>query len=71
MKEVVFTEDARAFTTYKLNRAKELIEDGRYKISAIADMVGFSSGSYFANLFKKKFGVLPSQYREQYEQNQN
>lgn len=59
------------FTTYKLNRAKELIEDGRYKISAIADMVGFSSGSYFANLFKKKFGVLPSQYREQYEQGQS
>lgn len=52
------------FTTYKLNRAKELIEDGRYKISAIADMVGFSSGSYFATLFKKRFGVLPSQYRE-------
>lgn len=59
------------FTTYKLNRAKELIEDGRYKISAIADMVGFSSGSYFANLFKKKFGVLPSQYRENRESGTN
>lgn len=50
------------FNTYKLNRAIKLIEEGKYKISAIANMVGFNSSSHFAQLFKKRFGVLPSQW---------
>jgi signal transduction histidine kinase/DNA-binding response OmpR family regulator/sugar lactone lactonase YvrE len=50
------------FTTYKLNYAAEMIKQGKYKISAIADMLGFSSSSHFAALFRKQFGVLPSQY---------
>ena len=51
------------FTTYKLNKSLELLQSGKYKISAIAEMVGFSSASHFSSLFKKKFGMLPSQYR--------
>lgn len=51
------------FTTYKLNRSLELLSSGKYKISAIAEMVGFNSASHFSSLFKKKFGILPSQYR--------
>ena len=50
------------FTTYKLNYAAELLKEGKYKISAIADMLGFSSPSHFAAQFRKQFGVLPSQY---------
>ncbi len=53
------------FKTYKLNRSVELIKEGRYKISAIADMVGFSSPSHFAASFKKQFGFLPSKYSDQ------
>ncbi len=52
------------FNVYRLNRAAELIREGRLKISAIASMVGFNSASHFATLFKKQFGVLPSQYLE-------
>ena len=52
------------FKIYKLNRSVELIKEGKYKISAIADMVGFSSPSHFASSFKKHFGLLPSQYSE-------
>ncbi len=50
------------FTTYKLNYAAQLLKKGKYKISAIADMLGFSSPSHFASLFRKHFGMLPSQY---------
>ena len=49
-------------TTYKLNYAAQLLKKGKYKISAIADMLGFSSPSHFASLFRKHFGMLPSQY---------
>ena len=51
------------FTTYRLNRAARLIAEDRYKISAVAAMVGFSSPSHFSMVFKKQFGVLPSQYQ--------
>lgn len=52
------------FKTYKLNRSVEFIREGKYKMSVIADMVGFSSPSHFASSFKKQFGVLPSKYFE-------
>lgn len=50
------------FTTYKLNRAAKLIIKDKYKLATIAEMVGFSSPSHFSVVFKKQFGVLPSQY---------
>jgi AraC-like DNA-binding protein len=39
-----------------------MIKEGKYKISAISDMVGFSSPSHFAAAFQKQFGKLPSKY---------
>lgn len=49
------------FTTYKLNYSLNLLKERKYKIAAIAEMLGFSSASYFSSLFKKQFGMLPSQ----------
>jgi DNA-binding response OmpR family regulator len=50
------------FKTYKLNRAAELILEGRYNISEIADITGFSTPSHFSVSFKKQFGVSPREY---------
>ena len=50
------------FKTYKLNRAAELLKEGKYTISEIADMTGFSTLSHFSTSFKKQFGVSPSEY---------
>lgn len=50
------------FKTYKLNRAAELILEGKYTISEIADMTGFSTLSHFSRSFKKQFGQAPSEY---------
>lgn len=52
------------FKTYKLNRAAELIMEGRNTISEIADMTGFSTLSHFSSSFKKQFGVTPSEYNK-------
>ena len=41
------------FKTYKLNRAAKLIKEGKYTISEIADMTGFSTLSHFSTSFKK------------------
>lgn len=51
------------FKTYKLNRAAELIKEGRYNMSEISDLTGFSSLSHFSASFKKQFGVSPSEYK--------
>jgi signal transduction histidine kinase/ligand-binding sensor domain-containing protein/DNA-binding response OmpR family regulator len=50
------------FKTYKLNRAAELILEGKYNISEIADITGFSTLSHFSVSFKKHFGISPSDY---------
>nr|WP_320058270.1 two-component regulator propeller domain-containing protein [uncultured Bacteroides sp.] len=51
------------FKTYKLNRAVELISEGKYTISEIADMTGFATLSHFSVSFKKHFGIAPSEYK--------
>lgn len=51
------------FKTYKLNRAAELLSEGKYNVSEIADMAGFSTLSHFSSSFKKQFGVAPSEYQ--------
>ena len=51
------------FRTYRLNRAAEMIREGKEKIAYIGQLTGFSSSSHFAASFKKQFGVLPSEYK--------
>jgi hypothetical protein len=50
------------FKTYKLNCAAELLAEGKYNISEIADITGFSTLSHFSTSFKKQFGVSPSEF---------
>ena len=47
----------------RLNRAAELIENKFGNISEIALEVGFSNPAYFADCFKKQYGVTPTQYQ--------
>ena len=50
------------FKRYKLNRAADLLKEGKYNMSEIAYMTGFSTLSHFSTSFKKQFGVPPSEY---------
>lgn len=50
------------FRTYKLNRAAEMIREGKYNISEISLLTGFSTLSHFSTSFKKQFGVAPSDF---------
>ncbi len=51
------------FRTYKLNRAAELLKSGKHTVAEIADMTGFSTQSHFSVVFKKQFGVTPTEYK--------
>lgn len=46
----------------KLHKAEELLLSGKYSISQICIMVGFSSQSYFRECFKGEFGMSPTDY---------
>uniref|UniRef100_B8HXA5 Transcriptional regulator, AraC family n=1 Tax=Cyanothece sp. (strain PCC 7425 / ATCC 29141) TaxID=395961 RepID=B8HXA5_CYAP4 len=47
---------------YRLERARQLLEEGRLNVSEVARRIGFVNRSYFAAAFRKKFGVTPKQY---------
>lgn len=46
----------------RLKRAAELLKEGKYSISEIAEMTGFCDSKYFREVFKKHFNVSPSRY---------
>ncbi len=48
---------------YRLDRALKLFNKQTGNISEIAFETGFSSPSYFAKCFLKKYGLLPSEYQ--------
>ena len=52
-------------TEYRMEKAKQLLKDARYRIADISSRVGYSDGNYFGKSFKKHCGVSPSEYREQ------
>ena len=52
----------------KLNQAKLLIQEHKYTISEISDILGFTSIHYFSRKFKLQFGVSPTDYSKSINQ---
>lgn len=51
-------------TEIRLNRAVELLNETDDKTYVIAKKVGYQEQNYFSYVFKKKFGVSPTRYRD-------
>ncbi len=52
--------------TKRLSHAKNLIASGDFdSISEVANQAGFSDALYFSRIFKKTYGVSPSQYAKE------
>lgn len=51
--------------TRKLTEAKNLLASTRKSISEIGFELGFNEKSYFSNVFKKKSGQTPTEFREE------
>lgn len=52
------------YNDLKIEEAKRLILDTDLNLSQISDLLEFSSIHYFSRLFKKKTGMMPSEYRQ-------
>jgi len=50
--------------TVRLQKSKFLLADMQTSISEVAFKVGFSTQAYFSTVFKSKFSLTPSEYRE-------
>lgn len=47
-----------------LDRARQLLIETDYSLAQVADLAGFGSQAYFANLFHRRFNVTPFLYRK-------
>lgn len=50
-------------TELRITRAKNLLRDTDYSVSAIAQMIGYDNLGYFSRIFKKSTGVTALEYR--------
>ena len=48
----------------RLQHAAQLLKQGEYTITEIADIVGFSDAKYFREVFKKYYNVSPSKFNK-------
>ncbi len=46
---------------FRLNKAKQFLEEKKGNVSQVAYMVGFSNQKYFSTKFKEKYGLSPNQ----------
>lgn len=47
---------------FKLQKAEQLLLSGKYSVSEISYMIGFSTPTYFRQCFKDEFGLSPTEY---------
>lgn len=60
-----FNQNFTAYLTeYRIKKAKELLIDTNNSIKDISRMVGYEDSNYFAKIFKRIVGEIPSKFRE-------
>jgi len=60
-----FNQNFTAYLTeYRIKKAKELLTDTNNSIKDISRMLGYEDSNYFAKIFKRIVGEIPSKFRE-------
>ena len=60
-----FNQNFTAYLTeYRIKKAKELLSNTNHSIKDISRMVGYTDSNYFAKIFNRLVGEIPSKYRE-------
>ncbi len=47
----------------RMERAKWFLSAGTYQVQQVAEMVGYRDFSYFIQVFKKRYGITPNDYK--------
>ncbi len=64
-KEIINDTPINYLIQIRLEKAKELLREGKISIQDISKQIGYDDPYYFSKLFKKKYGMAPSEYRKQ------
>lgn len=48
----------------RINEALQLLENENMSVTDISQMIGFNDANYFTKVFKKLYGITPSEYRK-------
>lgn len=51
-------------TDIRIEKAKDMLKSTHFKNYEVAEKVGYQDSRYFSQIFKKKVGLSPSEYRE-------
>ncbi len=62
MKEMTGISTGEFIRNLRLEQAARLIREGKINVTQVAYTVGFNNQSHFSTLFKKHFGVTPTDY---------
>lgn len=54
---------------YRMDKAKDMLENTVYKIVDISNTCGYPNVSYFCSSFREYFGISPQKYRESGDEN--
>lgn len=66
-----FNQNFTAYLTeYRIKKAKELLSNTNHSIKDISRTVGYTDSNYFAKIFKRLVGEIPSKYRENLTENE-
>ncbi len=60
---------SKALVRHKLERAKLLLHQENLYVDTVANLVGFSCGNYFAKVFRKYYGISPTDYAKAHRGN--
>ena len=58
-------------TDFRLERAQLIMRDPTYSVQQVAYLCGYSDPLFFSRMFKKRFGMSPRAFRENWNQNEN
>lgn len=50
-------------TDYRIRKAKQMLDEGHYKIYEISEKVGYGSSQYFSQVFTNLVGISPKEYK--------
>ena len=64
LKEITGVSAGEFIRNLRLEQAARLIEEGQINITQVAYSVGFSNQTHFSTVFKKHYGMSPSEYAE-------
>ena len=64
MKEITGISSSEFIRNIRLEQAAKLLSEGKINITQVAYAVGYNNQTHFSTVFKKHFGMSPTEYAQ-------